>query len=67
MPFILEQIIQRMYFRCWDQFYFTVGIPDIFLQVDKFLQPDLKMLGAKGHLSIGFSGIGHLEVNRANK
>lgn len=67
MPFTLEQIIQRMYFRCWDWFYFTVDTPDIFLQVDKSLQPDLKMLGVKGHLSIGFGGTGHLEVNRVNK
>lgn len=56
-----------MYFRCWDWFYFTVDIPDIFLQVEKSLQPNLKTLGAKGHLSTGFGGIRDLEVKRASK
>lgn len=67
MPFTLEQIIKIMYFRFWDQFYFTVDIPDIFLQVGKSLQLNLKTWGAKGHLPIGFGGIRHLMVNRANK
>lgn len=56
-----------MYFECWKLFYFTVDIPDIFLQVDKSLQPDLKVLGAKVNFSIDFGGIGNLEVNREKK
>lgn len=56
-----------MYFGCWEWFYFTVDIPDIFIQVDKSLQPNLKMLGAKVHLSIDFGEIMNLELNREKK